>query len=125
MKKLLLLAALTLPAALACPVKPGYVANGLFRDASHTTPICGPLYLAFQHNMAGVKWTEMYALDPNRAGDLQAERILAAIQKSGYRSVKAQKTARSQAYQFQRGAHTITAVVGQSGPVRYLGLAGQ
>ncbi|EYB68187.1 hypothetical protein DEIPH_ctg025orf0019 [Deinococcus phoenicis] len=126
MKKLLLLAApLLASAALACPVKQGYIANGLFKDASQTTPICGPLYLAFKNSLSGAKWTEMYALAADRTGQGQAERILAGIQKSGYKKVRAQKGPRNETYQFQRGSHFITAVIGISGPTRYLGLAGQ
>lgn len=126
MTKLLALAALALASAsLACPVKAGYVANGLFKDTSKTKPICGPLYLAFKNSMAGSKWTEMYALASDKTGQTQAERILGGIQKSGYRKVRAQKNPRNEVYQFQRGGHFITALIGISGPTRYLALAGQ
>ncbi|GMA16821.1 hypothetical protein E5F05_16490 [Deinococcus metallilatus] len=126
MIKLLALTTLALASAsLACPVKAGYVANGLFKDTSKTTPICGPLYLAFKNSMAGSKWTEMYALASDKIGQTQAGRILGGIQKSGYKQVRAQKTPRNEVYQFQRGGHVITAVLGISGPTRYLALAGQ
>ncbi|MCP2015052.1 hypothetical protein L1280_002204 [Deinococcus sp. HSC-46F16] len=54
-----LVAAVLLSSALACPVKPGTVANSLFKDTRQLTPICGPLHLTFKQAMPGVKWTEM------------------------------------------------------------------
>ncbi|MBB5236182.1 hypothetical protein [Deinococcus budaensis] len=128
MTRLLLLAALLLtPAALACPVKPGTVANGLFKDTRRLPPICGPLYLTFKQAMSGTKWTEMYALDSqaSKTRTAQTNAILASIVRSGYRKVREQKGPRSQVYLFQRRKNTITAVVGISGPVHYLALAGQ
>lgn len=112
-------------AALACPAKPGYVANSLFRAPGNLTAICGPLYLAFQNSLKGAKWTEMYALAAGQPGDAQLARLLTAIQKSGYRQARVQRQARSQVYLFTRGEHSITAVTGVSGPVRYVALAGQ
>lgn len=53
------MAAVLLSSALACPVKPGTVANSLFKDTRQLTPICGPLHLTFKQAMPGVKWTEM------------------------------------------------------------------
>lgn len=128
MNRLLPLAALVLtPVALACPVKSGTVANGLFKDTRKLTPICGPLYLTFKQAMAGTKWAEMYTLDSkaSQTRTRQTNALLASIVKGGYRKVREQKNPRHQVYLFQRGKNTITAVVGISGPVHYLALAGQ
>lgn len=119
-----LVALVLFSSALACPVKPGTVANSLFKDTRRLTPICGPLYLTFKQAMTGVKWTEMYALDA-KTGAAQTAYVLASLQKGGYKKVKEARTPRSQTYLFQRGKNTITAVVGYSGPMQYLGLAGQ
>lgn len=115
---------LLLSPALACPVKPGNIANSLFKDTLKLAPICGPLYLTFKQAMVGTKWTEMYALD-TRSRLAQTASVLATIQRKGYKKVRESKKPRSQVYLFQRGKNTITAVVGISGPVHYIGLAGQ
>lgn len=126
LRRLTLTAALVLaPAALACPVKQGYIANGLFKNTSQASPICGPLYQTFKFSMAGVKWTEMYEVKSGRVGNRKTADFLALIQKSGYRNVKRKISARSQVYLFQRRNNTITLVVGTSGGMGYIGLAGQ
>lgn len=126
MKTLSVLAALTLtPFALACPVKQGYVANGLFKNTAGAKPICGPLYQTFRFSMAGVKWTEMYEVKAGRVGQLRTSEFLALIRRGRYRLVKQSKTVRSQVYLFERGSHSITVVVGVSGGAQYIGLAGQ
>lgn len=125
-KKLFILAVLALASgALACPVKPGYVANGLFKNTSKAAPICGPLYQAFKYSLVGVKWTEMYEVKNGRVGNLRTADFLALIQKRGYRNVKRKISARSQVYLFQRRNNSITAVIGFSAGGSYLGLAGQ
>ena len=121
----LFLSLLSLPAALACPVKAGHMAGGLIKDAGGTTPICGPLYLSFKQSMGGAKWTEMYALAPEATGQKQAASVLAALQKQGYRLVREKKSARSEVYLYRKGQATVTALIGLSGPTRYLALAGQ
>lgn len=120
------LAALLLTsAALACPAKAGYVANGLFKNVGKAQPICGPLYETFRRSLKGVKWTEMYEVRDGRVGNKKTADFLALIQKGGYRRVKSQVSARSQVYLFQRRGNYITAVIGVSGPTGYIGLAGQ
>ncbi len=126
MKKLSALAALLLTSvALACPVKQGYVANGLFKNTAGAKPICGPLYQAFRFSMTGVKWTEMYEVKAGRVGQLRTADFLNLIRRGRYRLMRQNKTVRSQVYLFERGSHSITVVVGVSGGAQYLGLAGQ
>ncbi len=79
--RLLALTSLTLTsAALACPVKPGTLGNGLMPSIAGMRPECGANYQQFKKG-ATLKgqWAEMYSLPITGSGD--AQKFSAALTK--------------------------------------------
>lgn len=67
--------------ALACAVKPGYMANGLLRTPAGVTSTCGAMYKLWRAGIGdGAKWAEMFFVTPgasarvNRAVDAVLKR---------------------------------------------------
>jgi len=129
MKKMLfVLGLLTSSSALACPIKKGYIANGLIKNIYSTeilAPVCGELrdYVA-SNVFSTMKWTELYGVKNTNGGKLQIATIQRVMTHMGYRKVASQAISKGTMWRFDKGSKTIMMMTSINDPLILVSIAG-
>ncbi|WP_407569053.1 hypothetical protein [Deinococcus altitudinis] len=109
--KRIVLALLLLSSAAACPVKPGFFANGQYRDTTGLTPQCTPAFRKLAAQVKPTEYSEIYRIDTDMEGGLK---VLAAAQllvSNGWRKVDMPGGGKSRAFGFEKGGKRIVITV--------------
>lgn len=129
MKKLFAIVFLSLfPFASACPVKKGYLANGLIKNTYSTdvlAPVCGEMrdYLA-TNVFKTMRWIELYGLKNTNGGKLQIEVIKKLLNHNGYKEIGSQPTSKGMMWRYDKGSKTIMLMTAVNDPIILFAVAG-
>lgn len=129
MKKLIPIVCLALlPFASACPVKKGYLANGLIKNTYSTevlAPVCGEMrdYVA-QNVFKTMKWTELHGVKNTNGGLLQVAVIQKILTHNGFKETAAVPTEKGKMWRFDKGGKIIMMMTAVNDPIVFVAISG-
>lgn len=125
MKKLLLLVGAVLASnALACPVKKGFIANGLVKDTVKMEPLC-ELTPTMRGLVKGATWAEVWGTSNDRTGGLKVISVLNSLKTLGYREGSVQNTAKGKVWQLVKGNKVVVILTAVNDPLVFITIAGK
>ena len=111
-------------AAAACPVKPGFVANGQVVDNLRLVPVCGQVPKELSVRPEGTTWLEIFAFSPSATNNIKLLTLKAALRARGYTQFNEGKKGRDELYQFAKGnKYVVLSTLSYNG-ARFLHVAG-
>lgn len=125
MKKLAVLALLSLlPLAAACPVKKGYIANGVVKDIGNLAPLC-EMNSTMKGMLDGARWVEVWSTSNDKKGALSIAYVIAGLKEKGWRQTAEKPTEKGKVYSFAKGGKTTVLLLGVSDPLVFVAIAGK
>lgn len=118
------LIALTVSTAWACPIKKGFIANGVVKDIVHMQPLC-EMNSSMKSLVPTAKWVEVWGTSNDKKGALNVAYLFAALKEQGYKEVAAQKTAKGMVWRYDKGSKSITILSAINDPLVFLAIAGK
>ena len=113
-----------LPLASACPVKPGYIANGVVEDIPKMTPLC-EVNTTVKALVDGARWVEVWGTSSDKKGVQNVAYVIAALHQKGWRLTAEQPTQEGKVYRFEKGTQIIAMLLTISDPDVFITLAGK
>lgn len=123
-KTLLFVFLLVFSVSLACPIKPGFVANGLIRDTVRLIPMCGKLPPGLLQVPEGVTWHELYGFGTTPTQKLKLVTLNAAIRAQGFKQVNTSKTDKLEVYQYAKDDKTVSILIYPYKTALFLSISG-
>ena len=129
MKKLISLCVFALAsAAVACPVKSGYIANGIVRNVlkpKEFVPMCSLQATLQKQFFSTMRWTEVYGVENSNLGRLNIAYVITALKEKGFKQVASQPTEKGNVWRFDKGSQVVMVMTAANGPVIFLAIAGR
>ena len=111
-------------AASACPIKPGFVANGQVTDNLRLVPVCGTIPNELKVLPEGTTWLETFAFSPSANNNIKLLTLKAALRTKGYTQFNEGKNGKDEIYQFAKGdRYVVLSTLSYKG-ARFLRIAG-
>ena len=95
----------------ACPVKPGFLANGQFRDITGLTPLCTSTFRKLAAGVRSGEYGELYRTDLSAAGRAWVDRAVGLFTSYGWERGGVQTKGQDRVYTVRKaGKQTVIAV---------------
>lgn len=124
MKRAVFLFACLSATALACDIKPGYLAHGLIRDTLKMEPLCS-LGDAMKSQVPGSKWAEVWGTTNDQAGKLKIAYVMSALELKGFKLLTKRPAEKGQVFGYVRGNETVVLLTGVNDPLIFLAITGK
>ncbi len=120
-------ALLVVTSAQACPIKKGYILNGLIKDSKQIYPVCNDIYKQFKKGATGAKWTELYFIANDTSSAKKISTLVEQIKSKGYKQAEYNKQGNEALYVFANAKtkQTMSLIVKPTNKVFLLGVVGK
>ncbi|MGY2892721.1 hypothetical protein [Deinococcus sp. UYEF24] len=111
MKRTVLAFLLLLSSTAACPVKPGFFANGQYRDTTGLVPQCTPAFRKLAAQVKPTQYSEIYRITTDMEGGLKVLAAAELLVSNGWKKIDMPSVGTSRVFGFQKGGKQIVLTV--------------
>ena len=91
----------------ACPVRPGFFADGQYKDTTGLTPQCTPAFRKLAAQVKPTEYGEIYRTTPDMDGGLKVLKAAELLVSHGWKKVNMPNVGKSRMFGFQKGGKQI------------------